>query len=273
MKWPARREDNKQLTTGVRGSAERLISADGDISGIASSGDHALNVQFRSGQMTALPAEAFRPVTDLTAPSGLASLPGCPTLFVGRDAELARLDEAMTKPGGVVVHAVHGLGGIGKSTLAAYWAATHADRHTLTWWITADTPASIDAGLAALGAALQPALSAALPTEVLSQQAVQWLSANPGWLLILDNVSDPADVAPLLASAPRGRYLITSRRATGWHDIALPLRLGVLSEAEAVDLMCRILTHDRPRELEGAAGLCQAGMPAAGYRAGWCVCR
>jgi hypothetical protein len=142
-----------------------------------------------------------------------------PGLFVGRAGELARLDAALAGPGGVMVQAVHGLGGIGKSTLAAHWAAVHASDHTLTWWITAATPADIDAGLAALAVALQPAMSGVLPLEALREGAVQWLAAHQGWLLILDNVTDPADVAPLLARAPGGRYLITSRRATGWQRV------------------------------------------------------
>ena len=166
-----------------------------------------------------LPAEAFRPWAELAVPPGLGNLPARPGLFVGRAGELARLDAALAGPGGVV-QAVHGLGGIGKSTLAAHWAAAHASDYTLTWWITAATPADIDAGLAALAAALQPALSGVLPLEALREGAVQWLAAHQGWLLILDNVTDPADVAPLLARAPAGRYLITSRRATGWYGTA-----------------------------------------------------
>ena len=70
--------------------------------------------------------EAFRPWAELAAPPGLANLPVRPGLFVGRAEELARLDAALAGPGGVVVQAVHGLGGIGKSTLAAHWAAAHA---------------------------------------------------------------------------------------------------------------------------------------------------
>ena len=147
-----------------------------------------------------LPEQAFRPWAELAVPAGLSNLPR-PGLFVGRAGELARLDAAMAGPGGVVVQAVHGLGGVGKSTLAARWAAAHAAEYSLTWWITAATPADIDAGLAGLAVALQPALTGVLPLEALREGAVQWLAAHPGWLVILDNVTDPADVAPLLARA------------------------------------------------------------------------
>ena len=203
-----------------------------------------------------LPAQAFRPWAELAVPPGLGNLQARPGLFVGRAEELARLDAALAGPGGVVVQAVHGLGGIGKSTLAAHWAAAHTRDYTLTWWITAATPDAINAGLAALAVALQPALSGVLPPEALREGAVQWLAAHQGWLLILDNVTNPGDVARLLARAPAGRYLITSRRATGWHATAVPVRLDVLDPAEAEALLTAILTQDRPREVDGAAELC-----------------
>ena len=101
-----------------------------------------------------LPEQAFRPWAELAAPAGLSNLPTRPGLFVGRAHELARLDAAMAGPGGAVVQAVHGLGGVGKSTLAARWAAAHAGDYLVTWWITATTPADIDAGLAALAVGL-----------------------------------------------------------------------------------------------------------------------
>ena len=202
------------------------------------------------------PAEAFRPWAELAVPPGLGNLPMRPGLFVGRAGELARLDVALAGPGGVVVQAVHGLGGVGKSTLAAHWAAAHAGDYTLTWWITAATSADIDAGLAALAVALQPALTGVLPLEALREGAVQWLAAHSGWLVVLDNVSDPADVAPLLARAPAGRYLITSRRASGWHGTAVPVRLDVLNPAEAQALLSAILAPDRAWAADDAAELC-----------------
>jgi tetratricopeptide (TPR) repeat protein len=202
-----------------------------------------------------LPAEAFRPWAELAVPPGLANLPARPGLFVGRTEELARLNAALAGPGGVV--AVHGLGGIGKSTLAAHWAAAHASDYTLTWWITAATPAEIDSGLAALAAALQPALSGVLPLEALREGAVQWLAAHQEWLLVLDNVTGPADVAPLLARAAAGRCLITSRRATGWYGSAASIPLNVLADAEAADVLTEIVTHYGPRDLDGIAELCE----------------
>lgn len=162
----------------------------------------------------------------------------------------------MAGQGRAVVQVVYGLGGIGKSTLAAHWAATHASDFVLIWWVTADTPAGIDAGLASLATALQPALSGVLPLEALREGAVQWLAAHQRWLMILDNVTDPADVAALLARAPGGRYLITSRQTTGWHATAVPVRLDVLDTVEAEAQLTAILTQDRPRDLDGAPELC-----------------
>ena len=96
-----------------------------------------------------------------------------------------------------------------------------------------------------------------LPLEALREGAVQWLAADSGWLVILDNVIDPADVAPLLARAPAGRYLITSRRASGWYATGVvPVRLDVLDPAEAQALLAAILAPGRPGEADGAAELC-----------------
>ena len=171
MKRPGRRRRDQPQSPAAPGLGGRPVAAGGDISGIASTGDDAVNVQYRAERMTVLPVEAFGPWAKLAVPAALSNLPARPGLFVGRAGELARLDAALAGPGGVVVQAVHGLGGVGKSTLAARWAAAHASGYALTWWVTAATPADIDAGLAALAVALQPALSGVLPLEALREGA------------------------------------------------------------------------------------------------------
>ncbi|WTW96256.1 FxSxx-COOH system tetratricopeptide repeat protein [Streptomycetaceae bacterium NBC_01309] len=200
----------------------------------------------------ALPAEAYAPIPDDAAVCGVSNIPRT-ALFVGRGGDLERLDAAFADTGEVVVHAVHGLGGVGKSALAAHWAARRNE--AVRWWITADTTAAIDAGTAALARALQPGL-AALPAELQIERAVAWLAAHDRWLLVLDNVENPDHIRPLLDRAPNGRVLVTTRRATGWHHHATTLCLGVLEPADAVDLFTRILTHHGPRDPSGADAVC-----------------
>ncbi|MFD7982512.1 tetratricopeptide repeat protein [Kitasatospora indigofera] len=199
-----------------------------------------------------LPPQAFTPIPADAAGGGVSNVPE--SLFVGRTDELALLEEAFSREGEVVVHAVHGLGGIGKSALAAHWACRRGER--VRWRITADSPAAVQAGLAELARILKPALGG-LPEEQQAERVVQWLAGNRGWLLVLDNVEDPADIAPLLERVPRGRVLITTRRATGWHRHATTIRLGVLGEGDSVDLFVRVLTHNDPRESEGAGAVCE----------------
>lgn len=198
--------------------------------------------------------EMQRPADSVDTRPGLSNLPMRTDLFVGRARELDRLDSALTTPGGAVVQAVHGLGGIGKSTLAAHWAATRGHHYYPIRWIVAETAADIQQGLAELASDLEPALFE-FPTEAQARWGMQWLATHKNWLLILDNVDRAADVESLLARASGGRFLITSRSASGWRGIST-LSLDVLDEAEAIDLFTQIITSEGPRDLEGAAELC-----------------
>ncbi|MFF0251030.1 NB-ARC domain-containing protein [Micromonospora zamorensis] len=215
----------------------------GSVSGIASTGEQATNVQYIAAHATVLPAEALLAPEAVAAPAGLVNLPMRPHPFVGREDALRRLGAAAGDAGPLIVQAVHGLGGIGKSTLAARWAGAHSDVYAPIWWITADSPAALDAGLVALATALQPGLSELLPLPVLRERAVQWLAAHDGWLLILDNVTDPGDITTLVARLLRGRIVVTTRRATGWPDFVTLLRLDVLEPDEAILLLTGILAR------------------------------
>ncbi|MFF1795730.1 hypothetical protein ACFVXQ_16175 [Kitasatospora sp. NPDC058263] len=117
--------------------------------------------------------------------------------------------------------------------------------------------------MADLATDLQPTLATALQAEQLEKWGLQWLSSHTGWLLILDNVNDPADIAHLLARAPGGRFLITSRLATAWSDATTLVRLDILEPAESLDLLTHITTATGPRDLDGAADLCAKLLPPA----------
>ncbi|MFC7547430.1 tetratricopeptide repeat protein [Plantactinospora sp. GCM10030261] len=241
----------------MEAAGAQSVAIGGDLAGIVSTGSGTTNVQVTAAQAMVLPPAALLPPRQIEAPPGLVNLPVRQRFFIGRTALLDRLDAHLAAPAGVVVQAVHGLGGVGKSTLAARWAAGRTSDFNPVWWIAADTPATIDAGLVSLAVALQPELSGLLPTEALRERALQWLASHQDWLLILDNVTDPADLAGLLARCPSGRFLVTSRRATGWTGLSATIRLKVLDLDEAVQLVAATLRdHSHEPDLPGIAEVC-----------------
>ncbi|MGW4532241.1 NB-ARC domain-containing protein [Nocardia sp. NPDC004340] len=200
-------------------------------------------------------------MAEVDAPLKLVNLPLLPARFVGRTAELDRLDQALAEAPQVVVAAVHGLGGIGKSTLVAQWADTRAHGLTPIWWITAASPAAVEEGLADLAEALQPALVRVLAVEQLAERALQWLASHDRWLLVLDNVADPHDIQGVLARTRHtsGRVIVTSRMAAGWQHAATVLQVDVLTPRESLELFTGILTTSGSgarRELDGAVEVC-----------------
>ncbi|MFG2447533.1 tetratricopeptide repeat protein [Nocardia fluminea] len=225
-------------------------TAGGGVVGVIQTGNDAVAVS--------LPVEALGPVAEVDAPPGLGNLPDFRGRFVGREHELDRLDAVLDEGGGqVVVSAVHGLGGIGKSTLVAYWAATRPHEHAPVWWITADTTLAVEQGLARLATALQPGWGRVLAVEELAERGLQWLATHTGWLLILDNVDNLTTVAPVLARVGAGgRVVLTSRRASGWWTGTTVVRLDVLDPAESLQLLTGLLTAGGPRDEDGAAELC-----------------
>ncbi|MFI6226155.1 PQQ-binding-like beta-propeller repeat protein [Micromonospora echinospora] len=223
----------------VEGPGGSRATTAGNISGIASTGDHATNTQ----HVTVVSAEALVAPEAVPAPAGLVNLPARLRHFVGRADALDWLEGAAEDPAAVVVQAVHGPAGVGKSALVVRWAADRREDHRPVWWITADSPAALDAGLAALAVALQAGLGAVLPSRALREWAVRWLACHDGWLLILDDVTDPGHLTDLLARLPRGRIVLTSRHATGWPDVVTALRLDVLEPRQAVELLIGIVTR------------------------------
>ena len=187
-----------------------------------------------SGQAVGVPAPAA-----VAAAPGTHNLPRPPArVFVGRDSALDRLrGELAGDASAVVTQAVYGLGGVGKSELALQYAVACREKYPLIWWITADDAAQLQAGLAALAARLCRQVATAGTTAEAADWGIGWLQAHQGWLLILDNVSDPGDVEPLLGQLPGGHILITTRRDAGWDRIASPVRLDVLDPGPAADLI------------------------------------
>ncbi|ADJ46509.1 SARP family transcriptional regulator [Amycolatopsis mediterranei S699] len=204
------------------------------------------------------PPSPSRPVTGRPAGTIRNDLPGDIADFTGREPELSRLLSARdgvvhTAPTAVVIEAIDGMAGIGKTTLAIHAAHRLAghyrdaqlfiDLHGHTSGQAPITPAAaLDTLLRALGVAadripLEPDARAALWRAELAGRSV---------VVVLDNAADAAQVRPLLPGSPGTLLLITSRRRLVGLEAAHILSLDVLPEATAVALFSGIVADDRP---------------------------
>ncbi|WP_371598828.1 tetratricopeptide repeat protein [Streptomyces sp. NBC_00564] len=206
--------------------------------GVAISGDNA--------RVVMLPAEAVNWARTVEAPPGAGFLPESVSgVFVGREQELTDLRGMLAGGGSAAVvqsrvRAIHGLGGVGKSTLALHYADRYRSAYTLVWWITAESPEAIVTALAGLAMRLCPQWAGTSEPDERTAWAITWLQAHPGWLLVFDNVEEPAHLRPYLGTLAGGHHLATSRKATGWHTLAPTMALGLLPLDEATDLLCTI---------------------------------
>ncbi|GIN04854.1 tetratricopeptide repeat protein [Planomonospora venezuelensis] len=225
--------------TEVKASGGRSVAFGRDNHGVLATGDITV----------AAPGPTLPPVADVDA-TGIVWLPRpVSPVFVGREHDLEALREALRNGPGVIAQAVVGLGGIGKSELALYYAARCEDAYDPVWWIDADSPERVQAGLAGLCRALctgvASAAAAQAPVEEAAAWALAWLAGRDGWLVVFDNVEEIAHIQPYLGRLTAGHVLITSRRDTGWREMGAVLRLKVLEPSAAVELL---------RDLVPAAG-------------------
>ena len=166
-------------------------------------------------------------------------LPAAVAGFAGRAAELealtSLLEEAALPGGTVVISAIDGTAGIGKTALAVQWAHQVADRFpdgqlyvNLRGFDPAEppmTPAEAIRGF--LDAFEVPA--ARIPVSLDAQAALyRSLLAGRRVLVLLDNARDADQVRPLLPGSPGCSVVVTSRnRLTGLiADGARPLTVG-----------------------------------------------
>ena len=189
--------------------------------------------------------------------------------FTGRGELLARVREQLLAGDKAVVQALRGMGGVGKTQLAAEYAHRFAGSYDLAWWINAEQGGLIGDQVAALGLALgcvQPGAG----TEAVRAAVLAELRHRGRWLLVFDNAEDPANVAPWLPGGG-GHVLITSRQR-GWDEVAAPVEVDVLARAESVAILqARVIVlsgADADRLAAELGDLPLAIAQAAGFMAG-----
>jgi DNA-binding SARP family transcriptional activator/Flp pilus assembly protein TadD len=183
-------------------------------------------------------------------------LPGDAADFTGRDRELRELlavlpgqDETAQT---VVIGAIDGMAGVGKTTLAVHAAHLVADRYPdgqlfvdLHGHTPGHDPAEPDAALDSLLRAV--GVSGENIPDSLESRAALWRAELAGRkvLLLADNAASAAQVRPLIPGAAGCLMLVTSRRRLTSLDAARILSLDTLPPDDALALFTAVAGADR----------------------------
>ncbi|WP_371503445.1 tetratricopeptide repeat protein [Kitasatospora sp. NBC_00374] len=222
-------------------------------------------------------------------PLVIGAVPQTPEHFQRRsiEVELERLSRSANSV------AIMGLGGVGKSTLAAHhvWnTQRRSDLDLLLWVGAANRQAVITAYSQAAGAVLD-ADTEGEDAEGIAQRFLTWLgTTNRRWLIVLDDVSSPGELTGLWPpEVMSGQVVVTTRhRDPAWAGSRWTLLdLGTFTERESaaylLEAMGRAAQRVTYEELAAlaqdlghlplalalaAAYLIDTGLPVADYRAG-----
>jgi hypothetical protein len=205
-----------------------------------------------------------------SAPLGL--LPPDVADFTGRDSELNKLEAELLASHGqaVIISAVHGKPGVGKSALAVHLAHKLAPQFP---------DGQVYVSLRGTDQQLVPAETAltellhvlGVPAEqhpgTLDGKAALWRQQVAGRrvLVVLDNARDDAQVRPLLPGSPTCAVIVTSRVVLATLG-AKPLLLDILDQGQALELLGKVCGPKRIEAERQAAlavvGVC-GGLPLA----------
>ena len=186
-----------------------------------------------------------------------------PEHFLGRDDALAAIDTALARYSGrVAITALHGLRGVGKTTLAAAYAERHRGDYRATWWIRAQTPDGMRADLVALGVRLNWVAPDEKEEPALKTVMERLVHEGEGILLIYDNAVDADALKPCLPRGGVARVLVTSN-AHAWRGVAAPVEIRLWPKEIGADYL--IARTGRTAERAAALALSEAlgGLPLA----------
>jgi len=180
------------------------------------------------------------PRTAASAP-GVSALPVAvrlaqrPTFLAGREGLLAELDARLAdgQRSGPRIVALHGPGGIGKTSVAVEYAHRHLIDREVAWQLPVEEPVALSGGLSELAEQLDSGANRDASSPVTRLQAA--LARRNGWLLIFDNVPGPADIDGLLPPAGGGQVLITSQYPDWPGEWAL--KVPALEQATAAEFL------------------------------------
>ncbi|MFH8469996.1 FxSxx-COOH system tetratricopeptide repeat protein [Streptomyces sp. NPDC017991] len=179
-------------------------------------------------------------------PALMVNVPLRNNSFVGRMGLLRTVkDELRARDTAAVLpHALHGLGGVGKSQLALEYVYRHQREYNVICWIPAERESLILTALAGLAARLRvapagqdgggaPTANTAVPAVL---EALRTGVPYDNWLLVFDNAENVELVRNFFPANGPGKIIVTSRNRE-WERVAMSLPVNVFEREESVELL------------------------------------
>jgi hypothetical protein len=186
-----------------------------------------------------------------------------PTHFMGRDDALADIDAALKRYAGrVAITALHGLRGVGKSTLARVYAERHRHNYRATWWIRAQSADGLRTDLVGLGVRLQWVPPDLDESDALPRVMERLAAEGEGVLLIYDNAMDEKSLRPFLPKGGSARIIITSN-AHAWRALAEPVEIRLWPKETGGNYLVARTGREAEREAAEALSHALGGLPLA----------
>lgn len=193
--------------------------------------------------------------SEARVPSIWGSVPQRNKNFTGREELLATLRAGIAGKVTAVVpqpHALHGLGGVGKTLMAVEYVYRYRHTYDVVWWVPSDQPILVKKALADLAPHLGLPPAAASGIEDAAREVLDSLRRGEPydkWLLVFDNADQPEDLFDMIPQDP-GHVLITSRNHR-WASLVDAVPVDVFFREESVEFL---LKRVRNAIAEGDAG-------------------
>jgi tetratricopeptide (TPR) repeat protein len=186
-----------------------------------------------------------------------------PLHFMGRDDALGAIETALKQAtAGIAAAVLHGLRGVGKTTLAAAYAERHRGDYRATWWIGAQTGDAARADLVALGVRLRWVGAEDREETALATVLERLGHEGEGILLIFDNAPDASALKPYLPRSGRTNILITSN-ARAWRGVGATVEIGVWPKSVGADYLLARTGGDGARAAAETLSEALGGLPLA----------